>query len=121
MLNSFLHDVKFSDGQVKEHSSNLIVENILTRVDSDRFSLTLLEVITDQHEDNTAVDISDKHVMTSKRRRRLRITTQGWKLKVLWRDGAESWMPLKDFKESNPIKITDFVKSRDLESDTTFC
>ena len=59
--------------------------------------------------------------MTSKRRRRLRITTQGWKLKVLWRDGAESWMPLKDFKESDPVEVTGFAKTRDLEPDPAFC
>ena len=86
MLNSLLYDVEFPDGQVKEYSANLIAENMLTRVDSDGFSVTLLEAITAYQKDNTAVDIADKHVTTSKGRRRLRKTTQGWKLKVLWRN-----------------------------------
>ena len=37
MLNSFLHDVEFPDGQVKDYSANLIAENMLTRVDTDGF------------------------------------------------------------------------------------
>ena len=40
-----------------------------TRVDSDGFSVTLLEPITDYHKDNASIDIADKHVMTSKGRR----------------------------------------------------
>ena len=91
ILKSSLYDVGIPDRQVKEYSSNLIVENILTRVDSDVFSITLLEAITNYHKDNTAVDIDDKYVITSKgRRRRLRMTIQGWKLKFLWRNGTES-------------------------------
>ena len=49
------------------------------------------------------------------------MTTQGWKMKVLWRDSTESWMPLKDLKESNPVEVTEFAKSRDLESEPEFC
>ena len=67
---------------------------MLTRVDSDGFTVTLLEAITDYHKDNTAVDITDKHVITSKGRKRLRMTTQGHRLKVLRIDGTKSWTPL---------------------------
>ena len=42
MLTSLLYDVEFPDGQVKEYSANLIDENMITRVDSDRISVTLL-------------------------------------------------------------------------------
>ena len=121
MLNSLLYDVEFPDGQVKEYSANLIAENMLTRVDSDGFSVTLLEAITDYNKDDTAVDIADKYVITSKGRRRLRMTTQGWKLKVLWSNGTESWIPLKDLKESNPVEVAEFAKARDLESESAFC
>ena len=62
--------LSFPDGLVKEYSGNSISENVLTRVDSYSFSVTMLEAITDYHKDNTAVDIDDKHVITSKGRRR---------------------------------------------------
>ena len=107
-----MYDVEFPDRRVKEYSANLIAENMLTRVDSDGFSVTLLEAITDYHKDNTAVDIDDKYVITSKRMRRLRMTTQGWNLKVLWRDGTHSLMPLKYLKESNPFEVDEFAKAR---------
>ena len=72
------------------------------------------------------------------------MTTQGWKLKVLWRHCTESWMPLKDLKEKKrfrsldsimetsfghlgkdlkeyaPVEVAEFAKARDLESDPAF-
>ena len=48
------------------------------------------------------------------------MTIQGWNLKVLRRYGAESWMPLKDLKETNPVEVAKFAKARDLESEPAF-
>ena len=43
-LNSIIYDVEFPDGQVKEYAANIIAENMLTQVDSDSMSTTLMEV-----------------------------------------------------------------------------
>ena len=75
MMKSFSCDVEFPIGRVKEYSAILIAENMLTIVHSGRFSVTLLEAITDYHKDNTAVVIGDKLVIISKGRRRFRMAT----------------------------------------------
>ena len=41
ILNTVLYDVEFPDGQVREYAANVIAENMLTQVDSDRFTLTI--------------------------------------------------------------------------------
>ena len=46
-LNSTIYDVEFPDGQVKEYAANIIAENMLTQVDSDGMSTTLMEAIVD--------------------------------------------------------------------------
>ena len=46
-LNSIIYDVEFPDGQVKEYAANIITENMLTQVDSDGMSTTLMEAIVD--------------------------------------------------------------------------
>ena len=56
---------------------------MLTRVDSDEFSVTLLVANADYHKDNNTVNVDEKYVIPSKGRRRIRMTTQEWKLKVL--------------------------------------
>ena len=51
MLNSVVYEVEFPDGQVKEYSANTIAENMLTQVDSDGFTTTLMDGIVDYKKD----------------------------------------------------------------------
>ena len=46
-LNTITYDVEFPDGQVKEDGANIIAENMLTQVDSDGYSLSLMDSIID--------------------------------------------------------------------------
>ena len=50
-LNSIIYDVEFPDGQVKKYAANIITENMLTQVDSDGMSTTLMEAIVNQRSD----------------------------------------------------------------------
>ena len=50
-LNSIIYYVEFPDGQVKEYAANIITENMLTQVDSDGISTTLMEAIVDHRRD----------------------------------------------------------------------
>ena len=120
ILNSVIYDVEFPDGQVKEHAANVIAENMLCRVDEDGFSNALLESIISWKKDDSVVDKVDKHIVTGNGQRRLRKSTQGWKLEVLWKDGSTSWIPLKDLKESNPIEVAEFSKARGINDEPAF-
>ena len=72
-LNSIIYDVEFPDGQVKEYAANIIAENMLTQVDSDGMSTTLMEAIVDhQRDDEKALQHHDKYVQTKNGRRHLR-------------------------------------------------
>ena len=51
--------------------ANIIAEIILTRVNTDSFIITLLEALTDHKKDESAVNIADKHIITSKKRKKL--------------------------------------------------
>ena len=52
-LNSMTYEVEFVDGQVQKYSANVIAENMLTRVDSEGLSTTLMEGIVDCHKDES--------------------------------------------------------------------
>ena len=60
-----------------------MTENMLTRVDSSSFLVTLLEDIKDHKKNDSALEMADKHVITDEGRKRLWMNTQGWKLKIL--------------------------------------
>ena len=47
-----MHEVEFIDGQVKEYGANIIAENMLTQVDSNRYRLMLMEGIVDTEKMN---------------------------------------------------------------------
>ena len=104
-LNSIMYEVELADGRIKEYGANIITENILTQVDSNGFSLSLMEGIIDYKcDDSVASPKMDKYITTSRGQRRLRKTMAGWKLLVKWRDRSESWVKLSELKESHTWK-----------------
>ena len=103
-LNTIIYEVEFPDGQVKDYAANVIAENMLTQVDSDRFTVTMIDGIIDYKRHGTiAIPKSDAYVVTQHGRKGHPRTTVGWKLLVKWSDGSEFWVPLKDMKESHPL------------------
>jgi hypothetical protein len=72
ILSLIVYKVEFPDGQVKEYSANTIVENMLTQVKSDGFTLTLMEGIVDYKKDEaTAISKQVMYVVTKRGQKRL--------------------------------------------------
>ena len=121
MLNSIIYDVEFSDGTVKEYAANLIAENILTQVDSEGYSMTMMDGIVDHRVDpSQAVPKEEKYVQTKRGQKRLRVTTSGWTLLVRWKDGTETWIPLKDMKESHPVEVAEYARASRIDDEAAF-
>jgi hypothetical protein len=121
MLNSVIYDIEFPDGQTREYAANTIAENMLTQVDCDGYSKTLMVGIVDFKKDEaTAISKAEKWVVTARGQRRLRMSTAGWKLLIQWRDGSETWVPLKDMKESHPVETAEFARARGIDDEVAF-
>ena len=60
------------------------------------------------------------YVVTPRGQRKLRKTTIGWSLLVKWADQTESWIPLKDLKESHPCEAAEFAKARGIADEPAF-
>ena len=120
-LNTMIYEVELPDGSIKEVSANLIAENILTQVDDDGFSKVMLEAIVDYKKDeSTAIAKADMYVTTRSGQRRMRKTTTGWSLLVRWRDQTETWVKLKDLKDSHPVELAEFAKARSIDDEAAF-
>eukprot|EP00957_Ditylum_brightwellii_P201451 15325708-Ditylum_brightwellii.AAC.1 len=73
MLNSTIYEMEFPDREVKKYAANMIAENILTQVDYEGFTTTIMEGITDHDRDEkNDVHIRDKCVKTYSNQKRLR-------------------------------------------------
>ena len=120
-LNSIIYDVEFPDGQVKEYAANIIAENVLTQVDSDGMSTTLMEAIVDHRRDKEkGRQHHDKHVQTRNGRHHLRKTTKGLELLIMWKDKSESWFKLADMKESHPVEVAEYARVRGIDNEPAF-
>ena len=112
-INSMIYEVEFHGRQVKEHAANFIAKNILTQVETDGSSLTIIEaIIYYRKEKSFSVPKANMHVVTRQGQNKLRKNTIGWSLLVKLIDSSEAWISLKDLKESHPCETTDFAKAR---------
>ena len=121
-LNTIIYDVLFPDGAVKQYNASIIAENMYSQVDMDGFQYNLMEDIVDHKRESCAIDKQNMYWKDKKTgKRHMRKTTIGWKLKVLWKDGTEQWIPLKDLKESNPIEVAEYSKAAGISDEPAFC
>ena len=120
-LNTVTYDVEFSEGQVKEYGANMIAENMLTQVDLDGYSLSLMDSIIDHCKDpSQAIPIEDKYITTKSGQKRLRKTMKGWKLLIKWKDKSKAWINLADMKEAHLVKTAEYARARGISNEPTF-
>ena len=110
---SITYTVEFPDGTVKQYSSNGIAERMLTPVNTDGFIIIMKHGITYHKVDtSTTVSTSDMYDVINRGQNKLRKTTCGWKFLIKQKDESESWIHLKDLKESHPIELAEYAKTR---------
>ena len=103
----------------EEFAANTIAENIYNEVDAKGNQYLLLKEITDHKRDGSAIAADDKWIRHGSNKQ-LRRTTQGWQLKVLWRDGTSSWEHPRNLKESNPVQVAEYVIANKLVEEAAF-
>ena len=120
-LNTVTYDVEFSNGQVKEYGANIIAENMLTQVDLDGYSLSLMDSIIDHCKDpSQAIPIEDKYITAKCGQKRLRKTMKGWKLLIKWKDKSKAWINLADMKEAHLVETAEYARARGISNEPTF-
>ena len=94
---------------------------MLTQVDSDGYSLSLMDSIIDHQRDpSQAIPIEDKYIMTKSGQKQLRKTTKGWKLLNKWKDKSKAWINLADMKEAHLVETAEYARARGISSEPAF-
>ena len=120
ILDTREYEVEFEDGSYAEYSANLLAENLYDHVDANGNSHSLLSCIVDHECDPKIAIPKDQSTYTINDITKYRITTKGWTIKVEWKDGSCSWIPLKIIKESNPIELAEYAISRNIHLEAAF-
>ena len=94
---------------------------MLTQVDSDGFTLTMMERIINYWKDVAMVVTKDDiYIVTKLGEKNIQKTTVGWQLLVQWWYQSESWIHLKYRKEYHPIEVSEFAKARGIVDEPAF-
>ena len=120
ILDSREYDVEFLDGTVEILTANIIAENLLAQVDEEGHRQLLLDKIIDFRKDSSAVPKGNETIVTRNGVTRKRMTTRGWELCVIWKDGSTDWVSLKDLKESYPVDIAQFAINNNIQDEPAF-
>jgi hypothetical protein len=116
LLDTRLYEVEFPDGSTEAIAANLIAENMLSQVDDEGRSYSVLSEIVDHRTNGHAISKDDGFVEDRYGKRHPRITTRGWDLQVEWRDGSTTWVPLSELKESNPVEVAEYAVANKISS-----
>jgi hypothetical protein len=100
-----LYKVEFPDGTTKAVSANLIAENLLSQVDDEGRSYSVLREIVDHRTNGHALSKDDGFTTNRKGKRHPRITTRSGELQVEWHDGSATWVPLKDLNSQTRLRL----------------
>jgi hypothetical protein len=90
----------------------------VVQIDHEGNRLLLFQDVIDHRSTKDAVTQVDAFTTASNGRSRQRQTAKGWELLLRWSNGSETWVPLKDAKESFPVQVEsmrykqEFRKSR---------
>ena len=101
ILDTRLYEVEFVDGTTEAITANVIAENLLAQVDAEGHRQLLLDEIIDHRTTSSAISKSNGFTTSTNGQRRRKLTTRGWELCVIWKDGSTDWVALKDLKESS--------------------
>ena len=77
-------------------------------------------IVEYKKDDVVAISKADNYVITRRGRRHISKSTVGWKLLVQWKDGSETWITLKDMKNSHPVETDEFACARDIDDKVGF-
>ena len=120
ILDTWIHQVTFPDGDTAEYNTNLIAECLYSQVDDEgRQYLMIKEIIDHKRTDEAIPDegiFQISHNGSIHRRR----TTKGWKLCIAWVDGSTSWESLSNMKDSFPVQVAEYAVAQKLQDIPAF-
>ena len=93
-----MYYVDFPDGAMKQYTTNVISENLLSQVNSNGCHTQDSEQIVLRERMENALSCKDAYITTKRGVRNIRQSTIGWKFLCEFKDGSNRWVSLKLLK-----------------------
>jgi hypothetical protein len=120
LLDTRVYEIEFLDGTIEAVTANIIAKNLLSQVDSEGQRQLMLDEIIDHRTNGNEVPLLHGYSTSSNGKRRRKLTTRGWELCVLWKDGSTNWIALKDLKDSYPIELSEYAINNKIDKQPAF-
>lgn len=114
------HEVEFADGTMEKCDVNTIAENVFAQVDEEGNQHLIVDETVDHKREDDAIPIAEGFAIGKAGNKMPKITTRGWLLLMLWKDGSTSWEKLKDVKESNPAEVVECAVGNRIAEEPAF-
>ena len=99
------YQIQLADGSFQELSANLIAQNLYTQVNEHGHRQQHFKEI-DGHRFNGDTSVA---LYTGGSNTHRPKTTKGWEIRVRWRDGSHSWLPMNEVRQCNPIELAEYA------------
>ena len=120
ILDTCVYKVQFPDGHTEEYAANIIAESLYSTVNDEGNTYFIMKDIVG-HKSTCAAFVGDEqYIICKNRQKKLRMSTQGWKLCIEWKDGSTTWDPFKDPKESNSIEVSEYAVANKIDHEPAF-
>ena len=120
ILDTRVYEIEFGDVTYSDYSANVLIENLYDHIDDHGQSHNIIKDITNHCVTLAAIPVTQGTYKTSYGVNKRVITTKGWYLQVEWTNGNQSWVPLNELKESDPIKVAEYAKARNIHTAPAF-
>jgi len=113
------YDVVLEDGTYDVYCANTIAENLWSQCDSEGRDVQQFKEIIDHKKDGHALAADNGYDIVGGLRKPKK-TKAGWKILVEFVDGSTAWLPMKDVKEGNPVKLAKYAVVNKLQEEPAF-
>ena len=119
MLDLPLYIIEFPDGGTQEVSYNAITEHLFSQVDSKGNQYQIFCEIINHCKKKGVRDKANQYQHQGTKQVKKK-TIAGWDLEVEWCDGTMSWIPLKEIKVTNAVKVAEYAKMNWIDDEPAF-
>ena len=119
-LDSRIYNVPFEDGHYEQYATNILAEALAAEYDKDGFDTGFISEISGYRKHSTSIPRSQGHFLSKNGNRSPIITTKGWDLKVTWKDGTSTWVPLSILKNSEPLLVARYAKTVGIQNEPAY-
>ena len=119
-LDKSKYEVDYLDGYIEKMTTDKISENILSQIDSQGNQLLLLKNIGNHRKYAYAINRAEQFMTIKSGNVQEKKTMRGYTLQVERMGRSSEWVTLVDFKHSNPVELSEYVVSNQLQEEPAF-